>query len=136
VTIIINIIGNNENTVVNMLMSIRCVLNILSNDTVKITNKKYRIKSMVVFALWRRYIFLQNRFVIIFAIAQMRSNPRLIGIPKAAIDRAKRIGLYIPNEENQITCLKILTTNAPTLSNKRMAIRSIGNPFEIKLSTK
>ena len=66
----------------------------------------------------------------------MSSNHRLIGIPKAAIESAKRIGLYIPNDENQMTCLKILTTNAHTLSNRIIAIKSIGNPLEIKLSTR
>lgn len=136
VTIIINTIGNKEKTVVNMSISTRFVLKILSNDTTVIRNKKYKIINIVVFALWRRYIFLQKKLVRIFATAQMRSNNKLIGTPRAAIESANRIGLYIPNEENPMTCLKILTTNAPMLRRRIIAMRSIGNQLEIRLSIK
>ena len=72
----------------------------------------------------------------ILATAPINNNNKLIGIPNAAIERAKSIGLYIPKDENPMTCLKILTTNAHILRSKIIAMRSIGNQFEIRLSIK
>ena len=90
--------------------------------------------SMVVFALWRRYIFLQKRLVRHFARYPRIRSPILVGIPNTAMERANKRGLYTPKTENQITCLNVLTTNVPTLNIRRIAMRSIGNPLEIKLS--